>query len=149
MQQGGFLKRFGQGQRYMNLWPQRKELNPMFPEGRVIRATQFALRVTPAIAVIGVLLQMVLTNQPGLPQAVVTGLFALSLPLQGLWWLGSRSQTMLPPGLAAWYRELHQTITQEGIAVEPLKAEPRYQELAQILSRAFKKLDKHDLERWF
>jgi len=33
--------------------------------------------------------------------------------------------------------------------MQPLKDRPRYLELAQVLDRAFKQLDKTSLERWF
>ncbi len=103
----------------------------------------------PAVAAISVLTQMAFNNYDALPQAIVVALFAISMPLQGMWWLGSRSNTKLPPALASWYRELHQKITETGFALEPAKARPRYKELAVILNRAFRQLDKTSLERWF
>lgn len=140
---------FQDGQKYMQEWPVRKELAPMFPENRVIKATRFAIKVMPALAVISVLTQMAANNYSGLPQAMMVALFALSLPLQGLWWLGRRRETFLPPALAGWYREIHQKIASEGYAVQPIKSRPRYKELATTLSRAFKQLDDNALERWF
>ncbi len=139
---------FRGGQKYMKEWPLRKELMPIFPENRVIKATQFAIKVMPAIAVLSVLLQMVFHNNAGLVQAMILALFALSLPLQGLWWLGKRRETQLPPALAGWYRELHEKITDEGGALNPIKSRPRYKELAHILNRAFRLLDKSAFDRW-
>jgi hypothetical protein len=55
----------------------------------------------------------------------------------------------LPPALANWYRELYQKIIETGAALEPMKSQPRYKELANILNKAFKQLDKSALERWF
>ncbi|OOF26950.1 terminus macrodomain insulation protein YfbV [Salinivibrio sp. IB872] len=136
------------GQKYMKEWPMRKELTPVFPENRVIKTTRFAMKVMPAVAAVSVLLQMATYNYQGMPQAMIVALFALSLPLQGLWWLGKRRDTPLPPALAGWYRELHQKITSQGHAMQPLKSQPRYKELAQALSRAFK-VDRAALERWF
>lgn len=149
MSEKSFLYRFRDGQKYMDMWPLRKELAPLFPEQRVIKATRFAIKVMPAVAVISVLTQMAFNNYDALPQAIVMALFALSMPLQGFWWLGNRSNTQLPPALAGWYRELHQKIIENGGALEPLKAQPRYKELAKVLSRAFKQLDQSALERWF
>ncbi|WP_299021402.1 terminus macrodomain insulation protein YfbV [uncultured Photobacterium sp.] len=140
---------FHNGQHYMATWPMRKELTAMFPEARYIRATKFANRVMPAVAVMSVLSQMAFHNYDALPQAIAVALFALSMPLQGLWWLGKRSRTDLPPSLASWYREIHDKIISEGYAMQPLKSRPRYLELAQVLNRAFKQLDKASLERWF
>jgi len=149
MSQETIWQNFQYGQQYMATWPIRKELALMFPEPRYIKATKFATRVMPAIAVMSVLSQMAFNNYPALPQAIAVALFALTMPLQGLWWLGKRSRTVLPPSLASWYREIHEKILSEGYVLQPLKARPRYMELAQVLNRAFKQLDKTSLERWF
>ncbi|WP_036826551.1 terminus macrodomain insulation protein YfbV, partial [Photobacterium sanctipauli] len=98
---------------------------------------------------LSVLSQMAFDNYDALPQAIAVAFFALSMPLQGLWWLGKRSRTNLPPSLATWYREIHDKIVSEGYALQPVKSHPRYLELAQVLNRAFKQLDKGALERWF
>ncbi|WP_087021612.1 terminus macrodomain insulation protein YfbV [Thaumasiovibrio subtropicus] len=149
MSQSSIFNLFRKGQEYMSVWPLRKELAPLFPENRYIKATQFAIRVMPAVAVIAVLTQMAFDNYQALPQSMVIAFFALSMPLQGLFWLGKRSETRLPPSLAGWYRELHEKIISEGHALQPLKAQPRYRELAMVLNRAFKQLDDSSLERWF
>ncbi|MCK6262788.1 DUF412 domain-containing protein [Vibrio sp. ZSDE26] len=145
----GLVHSLRDGQKYMDTWPMRKELAVLFPEQRLIKATRFAIRVMPAIAAISVITQVAFQNQQALPQAVVVALFAMSLPLQGMWWLGNRANTQLPPSLASWYRELHQKIVESGLAMEPMKSKPRYKELAQTLNRAFRQLDKTVLERWF
>lgn len=137
------------GQKYMDLWPIRKELTPLFPEQRIIKATRFGVKVMPAVAAISVLTQMAFSNAQAMPQAIVIALFAISLPLQGMWWLGNRANTKLPPALAVWYRELHQKIVETGYALEPVKSKPRYKELAVVLNRAFRQLDKSAFERWF
>ena len=145
----GLVHSLKDGQNYMEIWPVRKELNAVFPEQRIIKATRFGIKVIPAVAAISVLTQMAFNNYSALPQSIIVALFAISLPLQGIWWLGTRSNTTLPPSLASWYRELHQKIVESGFALEPIKAKPRYKELAIILNRAFRQLDKSSLERWF
>ena len=145
----GLIHSLKDGQNYMEIWPVRKELSAIFPEQRIIKATRFGIKVMPAVAAISVLTQMAFNNYHALPQSIVVALFAISLPLQGIWWLGARSNTKLPPSLASWYRELHQKIVETGFALEPVKARPRYKELAIILNRAFRQLDKSSLERWF
>ncbi|WCE30598.1 terminus macrodomain insulation protein YfbV [Vibrio sp. SCSIO 43137] len=145
----GLVHNLRDGQKYMDTWPMRKELSPIFPEQRVIKATRFGIKVMPAVAAISILFQMSFHNEQAMPQAVVIALFAISLPLQGMWWLGNRANTQLPPALAGWYRELHQKIIESGFALEPVKSKPRYKELANILNRAFRQLDKRALERWF
>ncbi|GAM55621.1 hypothetical protein JCM19231_2973 [Vibrio ishigakensis] len=149
VEKSGMLHRLREGQVYMDLWPMRKELMPIFPEQRIIKATRFGIKVMPAVAAISVLTQMSFQNMSGLPQAIIIAVFALSMPIQGFWWLGTRSKTLLPPSLASWYREIHQKIAETGMALEPPKAKPRYKELAQLLNRAFRQLDKTVLERWF
>ncbi|KDM92960.1 terminus macrodomain insulation protein YfbV [Photobacterium galatheae] len=149
MNQTKIWKQVQHGQHYMSVWPMRKELAVLFPEQRYIKATKFAVRVMPAVAVMSVLSQMAFHNTSGLPLAMAVALFALSMPLQGLLWLGKRSRTDLPPSLANWYREIHGKILSEGYAMQPLKERPRYLELAMVLNRAFKQLDKASLERWF
>ncbi|MGF1682638.1 terminus macrodomain insulation protein YfbV [Photobacterium minamisatsumaniensis] len=148
-QQNSIWHSFRNGQDYMTTWPMRKELAAIFPDQRYIKATKFAIRVMPAVAVMSVLSQMAFDNYGALPQAIAVAFFALTMPLQGLWWLGKRSRTDLPPSLASWYWEIHEKITSEGHALQPVKAHPRYVELAQVLNRAFKQLDKGALERWF
>ncbi len=145
----GLLHGLKDGQNYMEIWPVRKELSAVFPEQRIIKATRFGIKVMPAVAAISVLTQMAFNNYGALPQSIIVALFAISLPLQGIWWLGTRSNTKLPPSLASWYRELHQKIVESGFALEPIKSKPRYKELAVILNRAFRQLDKSALERWF
>lgn len=149
MSQRKFLTRFSEGQYYMDHWPMRKELNPIFPEMRVIKATRFGYKTMPAVAAITVLMQMVFHNYDALPEAVITALFAISLPLQGFWWLGTRSKTRLPPSLINWYEEIHKKILDTGCVLEPVKKDLHYLELAKLLSRAFKELDEHALKRWF
>ncbi|WP_341665394.1 terminus macrodomain insulation protein YfbV [Vibrio sp.] len=145
----GLVHNLRDGQKYMDTWPMRKELNLLFPEQRIIKATKYGVKAMPAIAAISVLTQMAFSNYQSMPQAVVIALFAISLPIQGMWWLGSRANTQLPPALAGWYREIHEKIAESGLALEPLKKQPRYKELAHILNRAFRQLDKSALERWF
>ncbi|ELO1777306.1 DUF412 domain-containing protein [Vibrio fluvialis] len=145
----GIVHSLKDGQKYMDTWPMRKELNLLFPEQRIIKATRFGIKVMPAVAAISVLTQMTFHNVQAMPQSIIIALFAISLPLQGIWWLGNRANTQLPPALASWYRELYQKIVETGFALEPIKSQPRYKELAMVLNRAFRQLDKTALERWF
>jgi len=145
----GIVHSLKDGQKYMDTWPMRKELSALFPEQRIIKATKFAMKVMPAVAAISVLTQMTFHNDVAMPQAIIIALFAISLPIQGMWWLGNRANTRLSPSLASWYRELHQKIIDSGFSLEPVKKQPRYKELAVVLNRAFRQLDKSVWERWF
>jgi uncharacterized membrane protein YfbV (UPF0208 family) len=124
-----FGTKLQQGRHYMTLWPRRPELNSMFPENRVIKATEFALRVIPALAVLSVMLQFQFGELHYWPSVMASVLFLLSLPLQGYYWL------------ANWYREINGKMNEQG-GHRQLVARPRYEELADTLNAAFKQLDK-------
>ncbi len=72
--------------------------------------------------------------------------FALSLPMQGLWWLGKRSVTPLPPSILNWFYEVRGKLQEAGQALAPVEGKPDYQALADTLKRAFKQLDKTFLD---
>uniref|UniRef100_UPI001EF950E3 terminus macrodomain insulation protein YfbV n=1 Tax=Enterobacter bugandensis TaxID=881260 RepID=UPI001EF950E3 len=64
--------------------------------------------------------QIALGGQLG--PAVATALFALSLPMQGLWWLGKRSVTPLPPSILNWFYEVRGKLQEAGQALAPVEA---------------------------
>ena len=51
--------------------------------------------------------------------------------------LGLRAETRLPPALGRWYFEINQKMGSEGRAV----SRPCYQDLADTLRQAFRRLD--------
>ncbi|MBA5204443.1 DUF412 domain-containing protein [Pectobacterium aroidearum] len=139
-----WLQLLQRGQHYMKTWPAEKQLAPVFPENRVARATRFGIRIMPPLAVFTLTWQIALGGQLG--PAIATALFACSLPLQGLWWLGRRSVTPLPPTLAQWFHEIRHKLLESGQALAPLEEVPTYQSLADVLKRAFSQLDKTFLD---
>ncbi|MFP1735597.1 terminus macrodomain insulation protein YfbV [Lonsdalea quercina] len=140
----GWFKILKLGQHYMKTWPADKRLAPVFPENRVVRTTLFAIRFMPPLAVFTLSWQVALGGQLG--PVVATALFALSLPMQGLWWLGRRAITPLPPSLLQWFHDIRQRLLEAGLALAPLEEKPTYQMLADVLKRAFKQLDKTFLD---
>lgn len=98
----------------------------------------------PPLAVFTLTWQIALGGQLG--PAVATALFACSLPLQGLWWLGRRSVSPLPPTLSEWFHDLRLKLQEAGQALAPIEGKPTYQMLADVLKRAFKQLDKTFLD---
>ncbi|MFP1722680.1 terminus macrodomain insulation protein YfbV [Lonsdalea quercina] len=140
----GWFKLLKLGQHYMKTWPADKRLAPVFPENRVVRTTLFAIRFMPPLAVFTLSWQVALGGQLG--PVVATALFALSLPMQGLWWLGRRAITPLPPSLLQWFHDIRQRLLEAGLALAPLEEKPTYQMLADVLKRAFKQLDKTFLD---
>jgi uncharacterized membrane protein YfbV (UPF0208 family) len=95
----------------------------------------------PAIAVLMVMLQLHYLGVGHLAQALTIGVFFFSLPLQGLYWLGSRANQVLPPSMLAWYKDIHQKMQQQGCNLDRIPANPRFIELAHLLRTAFKELD--------
>ncbi|ACX87284.1 protein of unknown function DUF412 [Pectobacterium parmentieri WPP163] len=139
-----WLQLLQRGQHYMKTWPAEKQLAPIFPENRVTRATRFGIRIMPPLAVFTLTWQIALGGQLG--PAIATALFACGLPLQGLWWLGRRSVTPLPPTLAQWFHDIRHKLVESGQALAPLEEAPTYQALADVLKRAFNQLDKTFLD---
>lgn len=140
----GWFQIFQRGQHYMKTWPSDKRLAPVFPENRISSATRFAVRVMPAVAVFTLSWQIAMGGQLG--PAVATAIFACSLPMQGLWWLGRRSLTPLPPSLLGWFHDVRHKLAEAGLALAPIDGTPTYQSLADVLKRAFKQLDKTFLD---
>lgn len=140
----GWFGLFKRGQHYMKTWPADKRLAPVFPENRVVTATRFAIRFMPPLAVFTLTWQIALGGQLG--PAIATALFACSLPMQGLWWLGKRAGTPLPPALLQWFNEVRSKLEEAGQAIAPVEGKPTYQALADVLKRAFRQLDRTFLD---
>lgn len=141
----GFFKTLQNGQQYIKSWPMReKGLAAVFPEHRIIKAVRFAVRFMPPIAVFTLTWQIAMGGSLG--PALATALFACSLPVQGLWWLGRRSATALPVSLIQWYDIICQQLNQAGHAIEPFNGTLTYQHLADLLQQAFKQIDKAFLD---
>ncbi|GKX54137.1 UPF0208 membrane protein [Leminorella grimontii] len=139
-----WLKLFTLGQTYMKTWPNEKRLGVVFPEHRIITATRFGVRFMPPVAVFTLAWQIAMGGNLG--PAVATAIFACSMPMQGLWWLGKRSCAVLPPTLKQWFFSLRAKLTEAGQKCEPLEEEPTYQHLAVLLKQAFSRLDKTFLD---
>lgn len=137
------------GQTYLKTWPMQKELYTLFPECRVIAATKFSIRVMPPMAVLSAMVMVNVLGYEYLPQAIAVAAFFISLPMQGLFWLGHRSNQLLPPSIRHWYLEIHQKMRLEGCNVQAVKAKPRYKELAKLLKTAFDELDRVFTRQWF
>ncbi|HEJ9612486.1 TPA: DUF412 domain-containing protein [Proteus mirabilis] len=140
----GFFKKLRLGNEYLKTWPVEKQLAPVFPENRMIKATRFGIRYMPPIAIFTLTWQIALGGDLG--PAITTALFACSLPMQGLWWLGKRAATPLPAVLLNWFYEIREKFEQAGIALAPVEKTPTYLSLAHLLKCAFKQLDRSFLD---
>jgi uncharacterized membrane protein YfbV (UPF0208 family) len=130
------------GRLYAKKWPMRKELAPLFAEFKVIKATELAITVMPILAMFTLFFQLNYLGSDFLPQAIASALFFISLPLQGLLWLGKRAQTPLEPAMHKWYNELHTKMVANGYQTQLNENKPRYMELANLLNDMFDKMDK-------
>lgn len=139
-----FFSLLRRGRYYAKTWPMEKRLALVFIENRVIRATRYGIRLMPPVAVFTLCWQIALGGQPG--PAIAGALFALSLPVQGLWWLGKRSVTPLPLSVLPWFYETRGKLQEAGQTLAPVRGKPDYQALADTLKQAFRKLDKTFLD---
>ena len=137
------------GREYMKLWPMKKELYTLFPECRIISATRFGIKVMPPVAVFTLVIQVQTLGMEFFPQALAFCIFFLSLPVQGLYWLGSRANQQLPPEIKGWYQDIYAKMQNQGCALERLPRKPRFKELAKLLNTAFSQLDKAFTSRLF
>ncbi|HBO38164.1 MAG TPA: hypothetical protein DD638_05835, partial [Pasteurellaceae bacterium] len=81
------FKTLKQGQHYLKTWPMVPKLGLIFPENRIIKATAFAQKIMPFIAVFAVVWQLVYIkgNITAFAATILMITFALSLPIQGLY----------------------------------------------------------------
>lgn len=135
------LKTLGDGRRYMKTWPMVRQLSLFFPEYRVIRATKIAIPVMPLLALLAAASQLQIHGWNFLPQAITIALFFISLPVQGLLWLGWRARHPLPLSLFEWCDQLTTKLSSMGINCRPLGPRACYLDMALILKAAFEQLD--------
>lgn len=139
-----FFNTLKQGQLYLNTWPLVAKLGMIFPENRIIKSTVFAQRFMPFLAVFAVVWGSLFgQGLSTLAATVLTAVFALFIPLQGLYWLGKRAQKPLPAQSAVCFGKISDRLKAKNIALPQIKGEPTYQHLAEILKLAEQKLDKH------
>lgn len=137
----GIFKTFKQGQIYLETWPLEPKLGMIFPENRMIKATKFAQKVMPFLAVFAIVWnQFYGFGVVSFSLAVLTALFALLIPMQGLYWLGKRAKTPLPEQSAVWFREIYMQLQQANVTLPSMPEVPNYQHLAEILKKAQQKL---------
>ena len=149
MMQKSVMSQVQIGRQYAKQWPMRKELAPLFSEFRVIRATELAITVMPILAMLTLFFQLNYLGPDFLPQAIASALFFLSLPLQGLLWLGKRAQTPLDPAMLSWYKELHTKMVANGYQAKLSEKKPRYLDLQIYLKICLKKWIKRSLKNSF
>ena len=138
----GFYRTLKMGQHYLNIWPLEPKLGAIFPENRVIKATLFAQKMMPFLAVLFVVWQQIYArgDNMALAVAVLSALFALCLPLQGFYWLGKRAQTALSPQSAVGFHHVLEKLKERQEVIPNFSDKPTYLDLAKLLNLAQKKL---------
>jgi len=140
------------GQRYIKLWPEKAELAQYFADYRAVQSARFVCRYFPALALFTFIMQLYFASGfftgsgainnsiNALPQALVYGLFLLSIPVQAMVVLGVKADKLLPPSLASWYRTGLEKAKEQG-SINKLTdlavSKPRYIDLAQLLQLTF------------
>lgn len=126
------------GRQYLFLWPERNELAEYFSEYRRIQMSRLVYRYMPSLALFVFIMQLYFGSIDILPQALVYGLFILSMPVQVLVMLGVKADKLLPPGLSAWYKEGVAKINERGGNIALSVNKPRYFDLAQLLDITYR-----------
>ena len=139
-----FLSVFKQGQTYLNTWPQEAKLGMIFPENRVMKATRFAQKTMPIIAVFSVVWQQLYAKSDlmAFSLAITTAFLALLIPLQGLYWLGKRAASPLKAQSAAWFYHICERLNKIHEPLPLVQEQPTYQHLAEVLKKAQNRLDR-------
>ena len=138
----GFYRTLKVGQHYLNIWPLEPKLGAIFPENRVIKATLFAQKMMPFLAVLFVVWQQIYArgDNMALAVAVLSALFALCFPLQGFYWLGKRAQTPLSPQSVVGFHHVLEKLKEKQEVIPNFSDKPTYLDLANLLKMAQKKL---------
>lgn len=140
------------GQKYIGFWPDKTELARYFVEYRSVQSARFVCRYFPALALFIFIMQLYFASGfffgsgslnnvvNALPNALVYGVFLLSIPLQALVMLGVKADKLLPPSLASWYRSGLEKAKKQGShskLTDLAIAKPRYIDLAQLLQLTY------------
>ena len=130
-----FFSTLKRGQIYLQTWPLESKLGIIFPENRIIKATKFAQKFMPFMAVFSVVWQQLYakTDLTALAIAILTALCALVMPLQGLYWLGKRAKSPLEPQSSQWFYEISERLRKQHESLPTVQDRPTYQHLAEVL----------------
>ncbi|WP_041767444.1 terminus macrodomain insulation protein YfbV [Psychromonas ingrahamii] len=127
-----------EGSRYLKVWPKQRALNGLFIDSKVSFYTRLSIKITPAFIALslGLALTFPISFDPIV--SVTFALFLLGLPIQGFYWLGKRSQQLLPQQLLPWFMAIKKKLSAKNAAEKGAIHHPSYLELATLLQQAFK-----------
>ena len=134
-----FFEIVRQGDFYLKNWPRQKTLNSLFLDSKVAFYTRLSIKSTPIFVILIIMLNVNLPYVFDWPATATLVIFLMGLPVQGLYWLGKRSTSLLPNQLLPWYmaieKTLNKSVTEDGVMAK----RPRYLDLAILLKNAFKR----------
>lgn len=113
------VKIFKSGQTYMSICPQDRALAYSFPELKIINYIKTATKFLPPLIVGLIVWQYYMNAQIAVTS--ITILFALSLPIQGIFWLGKRSQSPLPLNLVDCYNHIRTQLISKNVLANSKK----------------------------
>ncbi|MFT7052601.1 MAG: uncharacterized membrane protein YfbV (UPF0208 family) [Psychromonas sp.] len=127
-----------EGGRYLKAWPKQRALNGLFIDSKVSLYTRLSIKITPAFIALSLGLTVTFPTLFDPMVSVTFVLFLLGLPIQGFYWLGKRSQQLLPQRLLPWFMAIKQKLSVKNTENELIQ-HPSYLELAKLLQQAFKR----------
>ncbi|MFT6986601.1 MAG: uncharacterized membrane protein YfbV (UPF0208 family) [Psychromonas sp.] len=133
-----FFAVIAQGDKYLQSWPKQNVLNCLFADSKVAFYTRLSIKTTPAFIMLIIALNIALPALFNWPVTATFILFLLGLPVQGLYWLGKRSQKLLPNQLLPWYTAIHKKLSGNNGKQAVILQRPSYLDLALLLTHAFK-----------
>jgi uncharacterized membrane protein YfbV (UPF0208 family) len=125
------------GGRYLKVWPKQSALNGLFIDSKISFYTRMSIKITPAFVALSLGLTLTFPTLFNPIVSVTFALFLLGLPIQGFYWLGKRSEQLLPQQLLPWFMAIKQKLSVKNAAEESIH-HPSYLELATLLQQAFK-----------
>jgi uncharacterized membrane protein YfbV (UPF0208 family) len=123
---------------YLKAWPKQSALNGLFIDSKISFYTRLSIKITPAFIALSLGLALTFPTLFNPIVSVTFALFLLGLPIQGFYWLGKRSQQLLPQQLLPWFMAIKKKLSVKNTAEEGSIHHPSYLELATLLQQAFK-----------
>lgn len=134
---------FKVGQQYMRLCPQDKKLATSFPEIKIITYIKFANRYLPP-AVIALFVWQYFMHA-SIAITIITALFALSLPVQGIFWLGRRALSPLPLTLVKRFNEMKSQLITQNVLPKKESKQLNFMSFMRLLNLAKQHLKSDDI----
>jgi len=128
-----------QGDFYLKNWPKQKTLNSLFVDSKVTFYTRLSIQVIPVFVILIMMLNISFPELLDWSATATLVLFLMGLPVQGLYWLGTRSSAFLPNQLLPWYLAIQKTLNPNATQEAVMERHPRYLDLALLLKNAFQR----------